>query len=263
MHPDLNPKQMKQSASRYFLSLFSLVLATLLFGCKDDDPLPAPIAGWETLPNANRLEIGKPIKFVNLSTNADSFLWDFGDGNTSTGIAPSHTYSESGSYTVKLTATTVDNQTSEEVKVIEVRKRVLVGFTLANISFVDANGEPWDDDGTGPDITFVLGPQSDVNLERTIWTDTIPDVTPAMLPLDWELNPAFAYELTDEVYELYIVDVDSDAPTPEESLVVMFGIQFNPVQYEFSALNDQGNGLLQISIGGFAVDLYFQIRLVP
>jgi PKD repeat protein len=259
----LIPISMKRPPLRHVLPLLLLASVVLVSACKEDDPLPAPIAGWETMPSANRLEVGKPIRFVNLSTNADSYLWDFGDGNTSTEIAPSHTFDESGSFTVKLTATTKDNQTSEEVKVVEVKKRALVAFTIANISFVNPDGEPWDDDGSGPDITFVFGPSSDVNFERTIWTDTIPDVTPGMLPLDWELNPSFVYELTDENYELYVVDVDEDAANPDESLEVMFGIQLNPVLYEFSAINDQNNGLLQVSIGGFAIDLYFQIRLIP
>jgi PKD repeat protein len=43
------------------------------------------------------------IQFTNLSGNAPtSFLWNFGDGNTSTLRNPTHNYSGSGSYTVKL-----------------------------------------------------------------------------------------------------------------------------------------------------------------
>lgn len=37
--------------------------------------------------------------------NPTSWSWDFGDGNTSTAQNPSHTYTTSGTYTVKLTAT--------------------------------------------------------------------------------------------------------------------------------------------------------------
>ncbi len=40
--------------------------------------------------------------FLNESINATSYLWDFGDGNTSTDENPVHTYGESGSYTVTL-----------------------------------------------------------------------------------------------------------------------------------------------------------------
>jgi PKD repeat protein len=44
------------------------------------------------------------VGFINMSVNADTYLWDFGDGNSSTSANPSHTYQTNGSYTVKLTA---------------------------------------------------------------------------------------------------------------------------------------------------------------
>lgn len=45
------------------------------------------------------------VDFDNLSTNADTFIWDFGDGTpTSTDPNPSHNYAASGTYTVTLIA---------------------------------------------------------------------------------------------------------------------------------------------------------------
>ena len=44
------------------------------------------------------------VNFSNLSTNGTTFEWDFGDGNTSTGLNPSHTYTAVGDYTVQLIA---------------------------------------------------------------------------------------------------------------------------------------------------------------
>lgn len=42
--------------------------------------------------------------FTNTSTNACSYLWDFGDGNTSTQLNPSHIFSPNITYTITLTA---------------------------------------------------------------------------------------------------------------------------------------------------------------
>jgi len=44
------------------------------------------------------------ISFTNQSINADSYYWDFGDGNTSVNSNPTHTYSSNGPKTVCLTA---------------------------------------------------------------------------------------------------------------------------------------------------------------
>ncbi len=41
---------------------------------------------------------------INNSVNSVSYLWDFGDGNSSTEVNASHTYEEAGVYTVSLVA---------------------------------------------------------------------------------------------------------------------------------------------------------------
>ncbi len=44
------------------------------------------------------------VNFINTSTNANNFTWNFGDGGTSTATNPSHIYNTIGTYTVKLVA---------------------------------------------------------------------------------------------------------------------------------------------------------------
>ncbi len=45
------------------------------------------------------------VNFINNSTNATSYLWNFGDGTpTSTATAPTHTYTSSGTFTASLVA---------------------------------------------------------------------------------------------------------------------------------------------------------------
>jgi PKD repeat protein len=48
------------------------------------------------------------IIFRSYSTDAASYLWDFGDGNTSTEANPDYTYAEGGLYKVKLTTKSSD-----------------------------------------------------------------------------------------------------------------------------------------------------------
>lgn len=42
------------------------------------------------------------VHFTNQSSNGTSYIWDFGDGNSSSLASPSHTYTSAGNYTVKL-----------------------------------------------------------------------------------------------------------------------------------------------------------------
>lgn len=42
------------------------------------------------------------VAFENMSTSAEDYYWDFGDGNTSTDMHPEHEYASAGTYTVKL-----------------------------------------------------------------------------------------------------------------------------------------------------------------
>ncbi len=61
------------------------------------------------------------VQFTDASTNMPaSWMWDFGDGNSSTEQNPTHTYMASGNYTVCLTATNSggSNQSCQEVEVV-------------------------------------------------------------------------------------------------------------------------------------------------
>lgn len=48
--------------------------------------------------------VGQPITFTNLSSNANGFVWTFGDGSFSSSFAPTYSYSVADTYYVRLTA---------------------------------------------------------------------------------------------------------------------------------------------------------------
>jgi PKD repeat protein len=66
--------------------------------------------------------------FTDLSLDASSYSWDFGDGNTSTQTNPSHTYASTGTYNVKQAVTNVCGEDS-------IVKQVLI--SLASIDDED------------------------------------------------------------------------------------------------------------------------------
>ncbi len=70
------------------------------------DITAVPVAAFDASPVIpGNAAVPLTVSFANRTTNADSYLWDFGDGATSTQTNPQHTYTKKGSFTVKLTAT--------------------------------------------------------------------------------------------------------------------------------------------------------------
>jgi PKD repeat protein len=61
-----------------------------------------PVVAQFTIPQ--ELIAGQSYSFVNQSSGSNSFVWSFGDGNTSTQTSPSHTFEQPGVYNVILTA---------------------------------------------------------------------------------------------------------------------------------------------------------------
>ncbi|WP_421876716.1 PKD domain-containing protein [Marinoscillum sp.] len=96
--------------------------------CGDDgETVPVPTADFTSVVD------GKTVTFTDASTDAESYLWEFGDGETSTEMSTSHTYEANGSYVVKLTVT---NESGEDSK-----QEV---FEIINIS-IDGSFDDWAD----------------------------------------------------------------------------------------------------------------------
>lgn len=81
-------------------------VANLASGCSDALTYSIFIATPPTASFTSNVVPGSlSVSFTNNSAGGSSFLWDFGDGNTSTLANPTHTYAASGNYSVTLTVT--------------------------------------------------------------------------------------------------------------------------------------------------------------
>ncbi|MEZ4854564.1 PKD domain-containing protein [Flavobacterium sp.] len=89
---------------KHSIKIFSLFLVFIsLFSCDisdDDDVISYP----ELKASYTYIREGAKITFINTSSNADSYLWDFGDNSTSSSKEPVKTFTQTGDYIVKLTA---------------------------------------------------------------------------------------------------------------------------------------------------------------
>ncbi len=100
--------------------------------------LEKPFASFTVSPQMDQL-FAAPItfNFMNNSQNASAYLWDFGDGSTSTLANPSHTYNQSGRYVIRLTAF---NQQCSDVLTLPVLKILANGEILVPNTFTP-NGD--------------------------------------------------------------------------------------------------------------------------
>jgi large repetitive protein len=80
---------------------------------------PDPVAKFVMENNIENVFAG-PITFINQSTGAVRFLWDFGDRSGSTEVNPTHDYREPGYYKVSLTAFNPANCEDKETKEVTV-----------------------------------------------------------------------------------------------------------------------------------------------
>jgi|GEM_PF-2585003 len=95
-----NPTASPSNTTTYSVTTIDVVCGTLT----DDvtvTVLPLPEASFSPTPQSGTTT----IDFTDTSQDVDTWLWDFGDGNTSTMQSPSHVYSAPGTYTVCLTTT--------------------------------------------------------------------------------------------------------------------------------------------------------------
>ncbi|WP_297761077.1 PKD domain-containing protein [uncultured Muriicola sp.] len=86
----------------------------------DDNPDGgvALIACFEV--NSTTLNVGEMLEISNCSEGATSYLFDFGNGETSEQANPAISYETGGSYTISLTVTNEDQETKTKTKTVNV-----------------------------------------------------------------------------------------------------------------------------------------------
>lgn len=99
---------------------------------------------------------GYSVDFVNLSVEATSWLWNFGDGSTSTLENPTHTYFQDGTYYVSLTAYNICGQSTHGFNI-----------TISNLPIADFSANVTS--GCNP-LTVLFENESSSNTSLWYWT---------------------------------------------------------------------------------------------
>ena len=103
----------------------SLLCSLFLIACEKNEPSSTNPSNYGGNGNSNpptasfSVKIEHPFKVIlnNSSLDATSYLWDFGDGQTSTTLSPTHRYKGIGVYKIKLTAKNSDGESTMETTV--------------------------------------------------------------------------------------------------------------------------------------------------
>lgn len=93
--------------------LLPLLLISVLFSyCS----VPKPAFSF----SSRTVEALDTVRFTNTTTDADTYMWKFGDGATSTEADPTHRYYQSGDFTVTMSATNEKGKTKTLTQIINV-----------------------------------------------------------------------------------------------------------------------------------------------
>lgn len=93
---------------RHVNFLFSIIVIITMISCQKQ-----PTASF-TVSNKN-VKINEPVEFINTSTDAYNYIWDFGDGNQTSEYSPYHNYTIAGTFKVTLTALSKNNEKKDIV----------------------------------------------------------------------------------------------------------------------------------------------------
>ena len=141
-----NPEHLYEQSGQYEVCLTASNPAGSDTFCDSVDVVAPPVADF-AYENTGTGE----VTFADSSANLpDNWLWDFGDGSTSTEQNPVHEYAEEGSYTVCLEVSNAAG-TDEVCMEVEMLLAPIAAFTYENqgdalVAFTDASGnnpESW------------------------------------------------------------------------------------------------------------------------
>ena len=90
---------------------------------------PLPVVGFTM--STDSMCQGQTVQFSDTSINVNGITWNFGDSTTSTLSSPSHSYAQSGNYTISLTGTSAINGCQNTVtKNIVILQTPVASFTI-------------------------------------------------------------------------------------------------------------------------------------
>lgn len=139
---------MRKSLLKQFYT--PLLIFLIFSGCKKNKE---PSACFDL--SSDKVFVGQDVEFTNCTDLGDSYLWDFGDGTSSSYINPIHSFTNGGTFNVELKATN-EHGSHTYSRNITVNGDLPIGMKINRISITkwptNNNGQAWDNDGSEVDL---------------------------------------------------------------------------------------------------------------
>lgn len=207
-----------------------IFLLFLSISCTDQTKgvLPKPLVNF-TYKYDERIKVAeanKPVDFVNETTHAVEYEWNFGDGNFSTEKNPTHTYDKAGEYSVSLLGKNAQGLIEEKIAKVTVVERTIFSINIRKMSTTKPDGTQWDV-GEDPDALLYFGEVN--NPERRYAFKIKNDYDIFSFPIFhfFGFNPEVF--LTDKDWYWILVEDDVPMNTVGENDEHMYSTVFNPV----------------------------------
>jgi PKD repeat protein len=182
-------------------------------------PQVLPVASFTYTPISGNIPL--TVTFTNTSTNALTYLWDFGNGNTSTSINPVHTFNTVNTFNVTLTVTNNNGNDSVTHQVITSNPYPTASFTYEYIN------------NTIPLIVEFIN--TSTNAFDYIW-----DFGDGSFSFD--ISPTHTY-MTEGTYEIILTAINNFGTNTTQPVIIVIG---NPAA-NFAANITNGKQPLKIN----------------
>jgi hypothetical protein len=188
-----------------FKNISILILMISLFGCTDENTTyPKVVAGFTHTIN----EDTGTVTFINISTNATNYSWDFGDDSSSALINPVKTY-PAGTYTIVLKASNVAgaSNTFEDTIIIDIPIPIPVITLNGNATINVLIGGTF----TDPGATAIDGFGTNISSDIVVAGDAVDVNTAGTYIITYNVSDAAGNAAT-QVTRTVIVAADTAAP---------------------------------------------------
>jgi hypothetical protein len=204
-----------------------------------------------TIPNGTVVDSGQTINISNCTQNAATYQWLIDGKQTYSTPDLTLVFTTRGGHTAKLTAYNAAATKMKDTTInFTVGYRYLTGFTFKKYPLTSRAGQPWDADGSGPDIYLQYGPNRNIDSLQTAvhqnadGTTFTLDITPNI-----KITPV---NYGGWVFRVFDDNGSGNAPTP----MTTFGGTANPIYPSRGLVNP----FIITNTGDYDIELNYTVK---